>query len=265
MTGEEAPGQPGFQWEPDRPSGGDLVPHEGSYSSESTAPKSGRQKAAARQFDWSSLRDWSVLRTIPADVAVIVGGFGVFLAGFFTWYAYDMDPVCGPEPSNACADRWYGIASAFDRGFSRFAVILFLIIAVVYLLDRLPLLRSLIPDGYLDLCCGAAIVVADLFYLASLIRIPEDIVRAAALWIALIPVALANVGIALRARSSDALTELAALGKSRAPNAPHRTVRTRSSTPPPRTYAQADQTAQSNNTADASGPPASQSPPTANE
>ena len=127
------------------------------------------------------------LRTIaPGGLIAVVGGILYFVFSFFPWYSIHLW-VCDPSFGVPCQVN----LNAWDRGSATFSVIIFLLVALAFLIKALRVIRPSVP---LELIALAAIVLGDVLFLTAFFSTPEGLSRGWALWVELVVVLAINLG-----------------------------------------------------------------------
>lgn len=137
------------------------------------------------------------LRTImPGGLMAIVGALLYFIFSFFAWYTATVDVGLLSEDIRSISGNAWGRASGV------WSVLIFLLVAVVFVVKALRVLPSKIP---LEMIAAALTVVADIFLLVALIDIPNPNVggpnpftRGWGLWVDFAVALVINAGVVLQ-------------------------------------------------------------------
>ncbi|HEY7050517.1 MAG TPA: hypothetical protein VH496_00065 [Mycobacterium sp.] len=132
------------------------------------------------------------LRSImPGGLLVLAGGLLYFVFSFFPWYTVDF---CGDfNVPNAYGFSCSVSANAWDRGVATFSVIVFLLVALAFLVKALRVVPPRVP---LELIALGLVVLGDIFFLISFFN-TQGTSRGWGLWVALVLWILINVGAVL--------------------------------------------------------------------
>ena len=128
-----------------------------------------------------------------------MGGLLYVIVSFFPWYTID---ICS---ASMCGHEMSVTKNAWDRGPATFSVLLFLLVAGVFLVMALQVIPE--PKVPLEVIALGAVVLGDILFLVSLISVPPAITglsRGWGLWVALVLVVVINVGTVLQFNKSRA-------------------------------------------------------------
>jgi hypothetical protein len=122
----------------------------------------------------------------PGGLIAVIGGILYFVFSFFPWYSIHAW-VCDPSFGVPCQVN----LNAWDRGSGAFSVIIFLLVALVFLTKALKVIR---PNFPLEIVALAAIALGDIFFLIAFFTTPDGLSRGWGLWTDLVVVLAINLG-----------------------------------------------------------------------
>jgi Protein of unknown function (DUF2510) len=127
------------------------------------------------------------LRTIvPGGLMAVVGGLLYFVVSFCPWYTDNAD--LGFETFRETANAW-------DRGSGAWSAIIFLLVALAFVVKALKVVPTKLQ---LEMISLGLVVVGDIFFLVAFLDVPGDVSRGWGLWIDLIVVLVINAGAVLQ-------------------------------------------------------------------
>src|ERR1700722_9056635 len=181
--------------------GGDNRGSQGGYQPPSShgRPQGGYGPPAAPQGHdpysraRGSLSTFDLQKILPGGLIALVGGLLYVVVSFFPWYTIN---ICS---ASMCGNEMSVTKNAWDRGPATFSVLLFLLVAGIFLVTALQVIPA--PKVPLELIALGAVVLGDIFFLVSLISVPPAITglsRGWGLWVALVLVVGINVGAVLQ-------------------------------------------------------------------
>jgi hypothetical protein len=125
---------------------------------------------------------------MPGGLIALVGCLLYFVCSFFPWYTIPSE-YC----SYSAVCRNYSL-NAWDRGIAFFTVILFLFVAIAFLIKALQVLPPAVP---IELIALGAVLLADIFFLIAFLS-TQGLSRGWGMWIALVLWLAINVGAVLQ-------------------------------------------------------------------
>lgn len=145
------------------------------------------------------------LRTIvPGGLMAILGGLFYFIFSFSTWYKATVDVGILSEDIRSLSSNAWGRASGV------WSVLIFLLVAVAFVVKALRLVPPKIP---LEMIAAGLVVVADIFLLVALIDIPNPNVggpnpfsRGWGIWVDFGFALLINAGVVLQFIKAGGIT-----------------------------------------------------------
>jgi hypothetical protein len=131
------------------------------------------------------------LRTIaPGGLTAVVGALLYFVFSFFPWYTIYFCPF-GPDTGSPC-----GVSlNAWDRGSAVSSVLMFLLVALAFVVKAFKVLPPKFP---LEVIALSIVVLGDISFLVAFFSTEDGLSRGWGLWVDLVLALVINLGVLLQ-------------------------------------------------------------------
>jgi hypothetical protein len=108
---------------------------------------------------------FNLQKILPGGLIALVGGLLYVVVSFFPWYIIQLCYGLGVPCVTSTRNAW-------DRGPATFSVLLFLLVAVIFVVMALQVVAPKVP---LEMIALGAVVLGDILFLVSLISLPPQL------------------------------------------------------------------------------------------
>ncbi|HZQ33010.1 MAG TPA: hypothetical protein VFB19_14900 [Mycobacterium sp.] len=140
-------------------------------------------------------------KIMPGGLIAVVGSLLYFVFSFFAWYTLNICEGMGLGDDFPCT----ATRNAWDRGPALISVLLFLLVAAIFVVSALQVIPPRVPLGLFAL---GAVLLADIFFLVSLISVPWPWSRGWGLWVSLVLAIVITVGAVLQFISAGGIASV---------------------------------------------------------